>query len=586
MKPHERAADLQARLHEVAQQAIPSARGLTAVITTRAQRRQRQRTATWGLLLLLLISGTLGGFLLPPAAPVTSIHAPAQQSAPATPVGPPVAVGTARSVDPAAASPPPLPVQTGGPAALATGQAAVTAMAAAGTVFPPVTPIPGLAATAVARATAAPFPTAGPTTLQPGSPASATTRRGNLALELHLPGDAYLAGENGQALVTVRNDTGEPLFVVDMRLTAQDDGGQPLGLWPAGLQARDGWPGDRGPFDLMRLLAPGGSISQTVPFQLPPPDQATGHRYTVQASARYSRPDLQHPDRPDGVPADIATAPIPLDLTAPRPEQYLRAAITADRQGYRITVSAADGRPAALQGPAWGAIEATSGGNSQAGPLPPSTAGTWSATWGDGLGQGGRPLHVAGWVAARGYIPAVISTTVAGSNGIEDLGWVDSDAIGVSLQTFSSLPAAQVAAGISLTVPGPLPPGATLQRVAVQPFGGHGAYVWQYYRLPAVPPADAGWLLFTQREEHGVTGPASDLVGWGVARRAPGARLITVAGAGAGGADAPGYLVERDGWRVLTWKPRADAGFELAALAARFTSADLLALAAAAAPLR
>ncbi|MGI8589101.1 MAG: hypothetical protein ACR2M0_15655 [Chloroflexia bacterium] len=304
----------------------------------------------------------------------------------------------------------PAAVPTGGPAALATEQAAVTAMAAVGTVFPPATDIPGLPATEVARATASPFPTAGAPALRAGAPAGSTARRGDLFLELSLAGDSYLAGENGRAVVTLHNGTGERLFVVGMSIRAVDERGQPLGLAPAlfkPLAGRDG----PGPFEMMRLLAPGASISQTLMFQLPPADQASGHHYTVQAAARFSRPDLQHPDWADAVPADIATAPVPLHVVLPRPDQYLHAQVTADRQGYRIALTGTDGRPPTLQAPAWGEIEALFTNGSMVGPLPDSADGTWSGQWGD-LGKGGARIEVHAWVAARGYVPAIISTTV------------------------------------------------------------------------------------------------------------------------------------------------------------------------------
>jgi hypothetical protein len=181
----------------------------------------------------------------------------------------------------------------------------------------------------------------------------------------------------------------------------------------------------------------------------------------------------------------------------------------------------------------------------------------------------------------------VISTTVAGTNGTEDLGWVESDAGGILTQTFTGLPEAQAAAGIPLYVPAPLPAGARLQRVEVMAYSGQGADVRQYYQLTGPVAAGHGWLLFTQREAHGVTGPNRDRVGWGVAHDDPTARPIPVAGGpGTGGGAAPGYLVERDGWRVLDWKPDDDRGFELAGPAERFTVEDLLAQAATVAPSR
>ncbi len=298
------------------------------------------------------------------------------------------------------------------PASPVAGAGTITAMAADGTVIPPRTEIPGLQATMIARATASPFPIAEPAALQTGSPSIVTTRRGGLSIELRLPGDNYLAGENGQALVTVRNDTSERLFVVGIELAAWDEQGRRMGPWPTNMDAHHGWPGER-PFGMMKEAAPGKRISDTLLFQLPPPDQVGGRTYRVQAFAKYSRPDMQHPDRADNVPIDINTAPILLQLSIPRPEQYLHAEIKVDRKGYTLEATSADGsRP---KGAAWGALEAFSAHVAMSGPLHDSVDGTWSDGWPDSLLENGKLPRVRGWVAARGYVPALFSAPVAGA---------------------------------------------------------------------------------------------------------------------------------------------------------------------------
>ncbi|MCC7354539.1 MAG: hypothetical protein IT330_12395, partial [Anaerolineae bacterium] len=61
--------------------------------------------------------------------------------------------------------------------------------------------------TAVAvRATASPFPTAGPPTVQPGQPARVFAQRGGLSLRLEVTKDTYLAGEGGRAEIALSND--------------------------------------------------------------------------------------------------------------------------------------------------------------------------------------------------------------------------------------------------------------------------------------------------------------------------------------------------------------------------------------------
>ena len=69
-------------------------------------------------------------------------------------------------------------------------------------------------ATIVARATASPFPTAGPPTIQTDQQVSATTQRDGLSFQVRLPKDTYLAGESGQAEITLRNDGPETVFVL------------------------------------------------------------------------------------------------------------------------------------------------------------------------------------------------------------------------------------------------------------------------------------------------------------------------------------------------------------------------------------
>jgi hypothetical protein len=86
-------------------------------------------------------------------------------------------------------------------------------------------------ATELARATQSPFPTAGPVVIQTGQPASASVQRGGLTFELRLPTDTYLAGEGGQAEVSVTNNGAEALFIREASLIVDNQGDEPQ-PWP------------------------------------------------------------------------------------------------------------------------------------------------------------------------------------------------------------------------------------------------------------------------------------------------------------------------------------------------------------------
>src|SRR6266542_2346347 len=61
------------------------------------------------------------------------------------------------------------------------------------------TQVAGEQATIIARATASPFPTAGPAAVQTGQPSIASARRGGLSLQVRLAKNSYRSGEAGWA---------------------------------------------------------------------------------------------------------------------------------------------------------------------------------------------------------------------------------------------------------------------------------------------------------------------------------------------------------------------------------------------------
>ncbi|MDQ5824603.1 MAG: hypothetical protein M3441_10400 [Chloroflexota bacterium] len=303
-----------------------------------------------------------------------------------------------------------VPENTPPPAGTLTAEAALT-------VIPVPTGVPGLQATHVARATVSPFPTSEVDDVQagsPGSPLVAAARRAGLSLEMRLLGDEYLAGENGRAEITLRNDSSATLFAGNIQFTVQDEAGRFVDPWPLMPGPRAGWPGQERFEWYLRPLQPGQSITETVTFQIPSVEVSRGHTYTAHASAQLARADIQHPDRSDNVPADVQTKPVPLRVVAPVAQQHLKAEWQGNRQGYTLRVTDADGDP--VGGPVWGAIDVRSDKGGMSGALQDSSEGMWSSGWAEFLTEGGAPLQVRAWVAARGYLPAIIEETVPGTN--------------------------------------------------------------------------------------------------------------------------------------------------------------------------
>lgn len=66
---------------------------------------------------------------------------------------------------------------------------------------------------AAVEATTSPFPTAQPVVVQTGSPATARVQQDGVSLEIQLAKDTYMAGESGEARVTVHNEGRKALLI-------------------------------------------------------------------------------------------------------------------------------------------------------------------------------------------------------------------------------------------------------------------------------------------------------------------------------------------------------------------------------------
>jgi hypothetical protein len=178
----------------------------------------------------------------------------------------------------------------------------------------------------------------------------------------------------------------------------------------------DGW--DRGPLGHFGL-GPAEAVTDTLTFQLPGPDEATGRAFHLTALVQFGRywSDLRGSD---GVPLDLKAGPLPIQVTEPSSRQHLKADLQLDRRGWTLRLTDGEGQPPV--GPFWGGWEAryNMGGTSSLLPEPSQLGGgteavSWSVPWyegsGDIIGSGSEvTMHL--WVAARGYVPAVLTQTL------------------------------------------------------------------------------------------------------------------------------------------------------------------------------
>ena len=308
-------------------------------------------------------------------------------------------------------------------------------------------------AAVIARATTAPFPTAGPVAIQAGQPSSATARRGGLTLQVRLPKSTYLSGETGWAEVTVSNDCPETLFV---------NGGDDLG-WTTLLdaQGREPPPWPWAPISVpsvriyQQALAPGQSVTGTLVFHVVGPAPT----YAFWTATQFSRPSPANTDGPDNIWLRLEAGPIPLTVLEHATGQQLLADLKVDATGWSLRVTDLSGHVPA--GPLTGLLEASAADSSAVSyssyPLPDNSAGTWSESWTDnhfGIGH----TVVRAWVGAPGYLTAIARQTF----GPGAVSTFFDTALSPRTQTFDTVPAAQAALGIPLYRLGATPAGASL----------------------------------------------------------------------------------------------------------------------------
>jgi hypothetical protein len=382
-------------------------------------------------------------------------------------------------------------------------------------------------------------------------------------LQARLPKDTYLAGEGGQAEVILHNDGPETVFICGgltlFGLALLDERGHGPAPWP--------WSPMSLPMtSFPQKLDPGQVITETLNFQVPPVEQATGHTYVLWAVTRFSRPSPDRPDGPDNLWLHLETGPIPLQVTPPGPAQQLMAQLQADRDGWRLQVT--DGAGGVPSGPLWGQLEATSPNAAMGGlPLRDSADGTWSAAWDEHMRQGDGQIIVRAWVAAPGYVTAAVTQTVSGEGDARYFFGIPGPS---TYQIFATLETAQAAVDFPVAHPGSLPAGAELTTVQVETIqyeGGQRTNVTQIYRL-----SGGTWLELTQM----VSTERYEGAGWGQARYAPEARPVSVG-------QTTGYVIQRFDWWVLDWKV-GDVGFELQAPVSALSLQNLLAIATAVQP--
>lgn len=427
-----------------------------------------------------------------------------------------------------------------------------TAAVAPGTPVPTevgMPPAPGI----VVPATASPFPTAGPATWEPGPPVRAEAHRGGLSLDVRMAKADYLAGEGGQAEVTLRNDGPEHVFFLGHTLTILDERGHEPDPWP---WAPGSWPGYRRPglYD----VAPGQAISATLSFQVPLQEQAGGHTYRLWAATRFSLP-APGGQGPDNRWLRLETGPIPLEVTPPSASQQLSAALQVDHDGWRLQAHDAHGRPPA--GPVWGAFEAVTPDGASAGPLRETSDGTWSGAWDEHMRRRDIKLTMRAWVAAPGYVTTGITETVAGQGDLSDRFGV----VQPRRRGFASVEDAQASLAFPLRRPFDRVAGVQPEAVYVESgvtSSTGPTNVEQLYRLPT-----GGALRFIQM----INTEQYTSAGWGLARFDPEARPVAVG-------TTPGYLIQHFGWWELDWK-LGDVGFALHTPIDALSADDLLAIA-------
>lgn len=421
-------------------------------------------------------------------------------------------------------------------------------------------------ATLIARATASPFPTAGPSTVQiERDPASAVTERGGLSLEMSLPKLSYLAGESGLAEITLRNHTAETAFVdMPVELVVLDEHGQTPKPWPWSPVSFPGM-GRRGP----GKIEAGQIVTATISFRVPPLDQAQGHQFSLWVETLYRLSVL--PDIPGDISLHFEAGPLPLQVTAPNVAQQLKANLQLDQTGWHIQVTDQEGRLPV--GAPWGHIEALFLNGAMSGPLPESQDGQWSGEWNHPFTPGQEYIVARVWVAAPGYVTAAVTQTLPADSPSAELNQRFGAWELPAPHAFVSLEEAQAALHTAIYHPARLPVGAALEEIVQQDMVADESQrrvnLAQVYRLPAE-------VFLTLNQQS--TTEDTDVALWGMARYAPDAQLVSVN-------DTTGYLIQRFGFWLLEWKAN-DQVFELRTPVSAISLEQLLDIAAGVQPLR
>jgi hypothetical protein len=417
-------------------------------------------------------------------------------------------------------------------------------------------------ATIVARATASPFPTAGPVTLQRGQPASASVQRGRLTFQVRLPKDTFWAGEAGRAEITFRNDSPETIFVLNQEPTLLDEQDRQPDPWPWEPMAMLGL-GRIWPPGYSHKLAPGQVATDSLTFQVPPIEQAAYHSYVLWAETRFSRPSPANPEVGDDVWMSMEAGPIPLQVMEIDPTHRLVPNLQMDQAGWRLQVTDAAGQ--VPPGPLWGKMEIVFPDGDAGGPLQDNVQGIWSDDWKRGEPHRDGPIVMRAWVAAPGYVTAAVTQTFPAGAQTD---YADRlfGATSSHWQTFDSLAQAQAALNVPLYCPTWLPASTTPDVIQVksEDMGdGRQSDIIQSYRLPG-----GGRLRLTQM----VTTISYTYGRQGRVREFPEVRWVTVG-------QVAGVLVQRSGWWILDWEI-GEVGFELQAPASAISLEDLVAIAA------
>ncbi len=228
-----------------------------------------------------------------------------------------------------------------------------------------------------------------------------------LTLHLHLPKDTYWAGEGGEATITLRNDSTEPVALGGSTrfgwggVLLLDERGQFPTPWPWAPAVRGGGPPRE------TIVGPGEEARATRCFQVPPAEQAAGHTYTLHARVRFIHPPPQDGRYTNW--ADLA-ASSPLRVVPPGPAQFLQARLEADRAGWRLQV--ADGAGQTPTAPLWGEAEAMAYRLASGGPLPLRADGRWAQGWTDYVQATQSAITVRVWVAAPGFVTVAAEQTI------------------------------------------------------------------------------------------------------------------------------------------------------------------------------